>query len=406
MNEGGGDNGGESGPAAGYFAWGDGRPRVLQVVPSLEHTGGGVERSTLDIAHSLAECGATPLIASAGGRRVFELERIGAPHLEMPLASKNPFVIRANAGRLAQVIKKHGVDLVHARSRAPAWSAYMAARRTGTPFVTTFHGTYNFSGPVKRRYNSIMARGERVIANSRFIAHHMAANYGVESARIRVIPRGIDTEIFNPDRVSAERVIQLAQRWRLPDGVPVVMLPGRLTRWKGHALLIDALSRLGNVNLVCLFVGGDQGRERYSAELEELVHRAMLESVVQFCDHCDDMPAAYMLADVVVSASTDPEAFGRVVAEAQAMGRPVVISDHGGTREQIIGGETGWTFASGDAAALAQALEVALELDGTGRQRLAEAAIAHVRAHFTKQAMCNATLSVYNEVLVAAGGTA
>ncbi len=400
MNDGGFESGDLVGSAGASFYWGGGRPVVLQVAPSLEHTGGGVERSTVDIARFLVASDATAVVASAGGRLMHELARARATHHTMPLASKNLFVIRANARRLARLITSQGVDLVHVRSRAPAWSALSAARRTGRPFITTFHGTYNAKGPLKRWYNSVMARGDRVIANSRFIARHVAANYNVEPARIRVIPRGIDIDIFNPERVSAERVIQLAQRWRLPDGVPVVMLPGRLTRWKGHGLLLDALARLDRQELVCLLVGSDQGRERYRAELEEKVRHLGLDRHVRFCDHCDDMPAAYMLTDVVVSASTDPEAFGRVVAEAQAMGRPVVVSDHGGTVEQIIPGETGWTFEPGDADALAQRLEVALSLDSGGRARLASASIAQVHTNFTKQAMCSATLSVYNEVLV------
>ncbi len=399
MNDGEFESGDPAGSAGAPFYWGGGRPVVLQIAPSLEHTGGGVERSTVDIARCLVASDAAALVASAGGRLIHELERARATHHAMPLASKNLFVIWANARRLARLIKKQGVDLVHARSRAPAWSALLAARRTGRPFITTFHGTYNFRGPLKRWYNSVMARGDRVIANSRFIARHMVANYDVDTARIRVIPRGIDIDIFHPERVSAERVIQLAQRWRLPDGVPVVMLPGRLTRWKGHELLLEALARLDRPELVCLLVGSDQGRERYRAELEEKVRRLGLGRHVQFCDHCDDMPAAYMLTDVVVSASTDPEAFGRVVAEGQAMGRPVVVSDHGGTVEQVIPGETGWTFAPGDAGALAQRLEFALSLDSAGRERLAGASIAHVHANFTRQAMCSATLSVYNEVL-------
>lgn len=382
------------------FCWDTAPPVVLQVTPSLAHTGGGVERSTVDIARCLMESDATALVASAGGRLVHELTRARAIHHTMPLASKNLFVIQANARRLAQLIVGQGVDLVHARSRAPAWSALLAARRTGRPFITTFHGTYNTKGPFKRWYNSVMARGDRVLANSRFIAGHVVANYNVQPSRIRVIPRGIDIDKFDPERISAERVIQLAQRWRIPDGVPVVMLPGRLTRWKGHELLLDALAELNRQKLVCLLVGSDQGRSHYPIELEKKVHRLGLSQIVRFCDHCDDMPAAYMLTDVVVSASTDPEAFGRVVAEAQAMGRPVVISDHGGTKEQIIPGKTGWAFEPGDSSALAKCLEVALSLDSRAREILATASIAQVHAKYNKQAMCSATLAVYNEVLV------
>jgi glycosyltransferase involved in cell wall biosynthesis len=269
----------------------------------------------------------------------------------------------------------------------------------GVPFVTTFHGTYNFGNPIKRWYNSIMARGTRVIAISDFIAKHAIENYGVSPAIVRVIHRGVDIARFDPARVSAERVIKLARDWRLPDGLPVIMLPGRLTRWKGQTLLIDAAAKLGRRDVVVLFVGSDQGRTSYRRELENLVRKRGLEGIVRIVDHCNDMAAAYMLADVVVSASTDPEAFGRVVAEAQAMGRPVVAPEHGGAPEILKPGETGWLFRAGDSDGLAEALRAALALDPAARDDLAGHAIAHVNDRFTKARMCAATLDVYEEVL-------
>ena len=220
------------------------RPRsVLQVLPALET--GGVERGAVDIAAAVAAAGWRALVASSGGAMVRELVRAGAEHVTLPLARKSPFALRANVASLAALIESEGVDIVHARSRAPAWSAYEAARRTGRPFVTTFHGTYNFGNALKRWYNGVMARGDRVIAISDFIADHVRRNYGVGDERLRVVPRGIDLEVFDPARVNSERIVQLAAKWRLPDGVPVVMLPGRLTRWKGQAALIDALTVLG-----------------------------------------------------------------------------------------------------------------------------------------------------------------
>jgi glycosyltransferase involved in cell wall biosynthesis len=372
-------------------------PAIMQVLPSL--VTGGVERGAADVAAALVAAGWKSIVVSEGGPMVREIERAGAIHVTLPVASKNPFTMRRNIGRLVEVGRAHGVDLVHARSRAPAWSARAAARELGVPFVTTFHGTYNFGNPIKRWYNSIMAKGVRVIAISDFIAKHAIANYGVSPAIVRVIHRGVDVARFDPARVSAERVIKLARDWRLPDGLPVIMLPGRLTRWKGQTLLIDAAAKLGRRDVVVLFVGSDQGRVSYRRELENLVRKRGLEGIVRIVDHCNDMAAAYMLADVVVSASTDPEAFGRVVAEAQAMGRPVVAPEHGGAPEILKPGETGWLFRAGDSDGLAEALRAALALDPASRDDLAGHAIAHVNDRFTKARMCAATLDVYEEVL-------
>ena len=388
-----------SGRAAGAAS----KPRaVLQVLPALET--GGVERGAIDIAAALVAAGWRALVASAGGAMERELGRAGAVHVTLPLTAKSPIAIRANAARLAALIEAEDIALVHARSRAPAWSALFAARRTGRPFVTTFHGTYNFGNPVKRWYNGVMVRGDRVIAISRFIDDHLGRHYGADAARVRVVPRGIDFDRFDPARVSGERIVRLAGRWRLPDGVPVVMLPGRLTRWKGHEVLIDAIHMLGRYDIRCLLVGADQGRGGYRRALEVRIMERGLGGVVHVVDHCDDMPAAYMLADVVVSASLDPEAFGRVAVEAQAMGRPTIASDHGAARETLLDGETGWLTYPGNARALARAVGEALTLDPATREALAARATARVRANFSKEAMCAATLAVYEELLGNATG--
>ncbi len=377
----------------------DGRlATILQVLPALG-SGGGVERGTVEIAEAIVEAGGRAIVASAGGDRVHDLARVGAEHVLLPVDSKNPWVIYANIARLAQLIAAENVDLVHARSRAPAWSAYFAARQTERPFVTTFHGTYSAGNFLKRRYNSVMTRGDRVIAISSFIAEHVRRHYGVPENKIRIIHRGVDLARFDAEKVSAERVVTLSTDWRLEDGLPIVMLPGRLTRWKGQAVFIEAIAGLERQDIRCLIVGGDQGRNDYRRELESLVESHDLGAVVRIVDHCDDMAAAYMLADVVVSASTDPEAFGRIVVEAQALGRPVIASDHGGARETIIDGKTGWRVPPGDADALAKALHAALGLTEAQRAAMAAAAIAKVRENFSKQSMCARTLAVYNEVL-------
>lgn len=369
---------------------------MLQVLPALE--AGGVERGTIEIAAALKAAGWGAMVASAGGAMARELDRLGVPHLTLPLQRKNPLQMRRNAESLANAIREHGVGLVHARSRAPAWSAWAAARRTGVPFVTTFHNAYGHNW-LKHPYNAVMARGRRVIAISNFVAEHVRATYGVPEARLVTIQRGVDLGLFSPQAVSAERQIQLLRAWRLPEATPVVMLPGRLTRWKGQMVLLEALARMPHRNLVCVLVGSDQGRERYRRELERRAEALGLGAQLRIVPHCRDMPAAYMLADVVVSASTQPEGFGRVAAEALAMGRPVVATDHGGARETVLPRETGWLVPPGDAAALAAALEVALSLDPGERRWLAERARAHVTAHFSTAQMCERTLDVYRAVL-------
>jgi glycosyltransferase involved in cell wall biosynthesis len=378
-------------------------PTVLQVLPRL--VSGGVERGTVDLAAALVGRGWRSLVTSEGGPMVRELDRAGARHVVLPLASKNPLVMRANVARLAALIAREGVDIVHARSRAPAWSAVAAARRAGAHFVTTFHNAYGAGSRLKRRYNAVMAQGERIIAISGFVARYAIDTYGVPPARIAIVHRGVDVARFDPARTSPDRIIHLAGEWGLPDGVPVVMLPGRLARWKGHQVLFDALRRLDRRALHCLIVG--DGSPRYRRELETEVKRRPLPCSVGIVGECRDMAAAYMLADVVVSASTEPEGFGRVIVEAQAMGRPVIATAHGGALETVVPGETGWLVRPGDAGALAAALAAALDLDPDARRDLARRAMAHVRAHFTVADMTGRTIALYEELLgmeVPAGG--
>lgn len=370
---------------------------VLQVLPRLET--GGVERGTVDVAAAIVAAGGRAIVASAGGRMEAELKRAGAEHVAMPVDRKTPGRILHNAGRLAALIRREKVDIVHARSRAPAWSARMAARRTGIPFVTTFHGVYGAGFPLKKAWNRVMASGDRTIAISGYIADHVVRRYRTPPERVVPIHRGVDLELFDVRAVSEARVVQLAEAWQLPDGVPVAMLPGRFTRLKGHAVLIDALALLQRKDTVALLIGADAGREGYRDELLKRVRRRGLEGAVRFVGHCNDMPAAYMLADVVVSASTQPEAFGRVAAEAQAMGRPVIATDHGGARETVLPGRTGWLTPPGDAGALAQALDAALSMTPADRQRMARTAVANIRRNFSKQVMTARTLEVYAELV-------
>jgi glycosyltransferase involved in cell wall biosynthesis len=372
-------------------------PTVLQVLPALET--GGVERGTLEIAAAIEQAGGRALVASAGGRMVPGLLRCGAGHATLPLASRDPWRIWRNAAALEELIVRERVDIVHARSRAPAWSAFLAARRTGVPFVTTYHGAYNEGVPGKRWYNSVMARGKLVIAISGFIAELIQQRHGVPPARIRMIPRGVDTTLFDPANINGERVPNLARAWRVEDGLPIVLLPGRLTRWKGQAVLIHALSRLRNKDAVVVLAGSDQGRRGYAEELAALARRLRVEHRVRIVGDVTDMPAAMKLSDIVVNASTDPEAFGRVVIEAQAMARSVIATDHGGAVETVAHGVTGWRVRPGDPDELAGMLDAVLADTPARRMEMGTEARAMVTSRFTVKAMQDATLDVYREVL-------
>ncbi|QQG36340.1 MAG: glycosyltransferase family 4 protein [Micavibrio aeruginosavorus] len=376
-------------------------PVIMQVIPSLG--AGGAEQGCIDVAAELARVGAISIIVSNGGYRVPEALRVGTTHIQMNVDSKNPFTIWRNSRKLRKLINRYKVDIVHARSRAPAWSCYLACKNSTARFMTTCHAPYNlkegFWGRWKQRYNSSIAKGERVIAISHFVADYLRKYYDIDLRNIRVIHRGVALEKFHPTAVSAERMIKLSREWRLPDGVSIVMMPGRLTRWKGHHVLIDAMARLNRPDTVCVLIGSDQGRKEYREELERTVKQRKLEGQIRIVDHCNDMPAAYMLATVAVSASIDPEGFGRIAAEAQAMGRPIVATDHGGSRETIVRGETGWLVPPNDAEALAKAIEEALALDPSHRSVLATHAMAHIAANFTKDRMTALTLSVYAELL-------
>ncbi len=371
-------------------------PALLQVLPALD--AGGVERGTLEIAAAQVAAGYRAVVASAGGRLVPALEALGARHVTLPLATKNPWWIWRNAARLEAVIAAEGVALVHARSRAPAWSALWAARRAGLPFVTTYHATYSENFPGKRAYNAVMAKGDRVIAISRHIADHIRARHGVEEGRLRIIPRGADLSSFDPARVDASRVAAMRAAWGVPAGVPLLLLPGRLTRWKGQAMLVGALAHLPTAHAV--LAGDAQGRAGFVAELEALAARLGVTERTHIVGHVTDMPAALMAAEVVIHASLQPEGFGRTVVEAQAMGRPVIASDLGAPRETVEEGVTGWRVPPGDAGALADAIRGVLALDAAALARLGAAARAAAPSVAAMQA---ATLAVYSEILSGTG---
>jgi glycosyltransferase involved in cell wall biosynthesis len=371
-------------------------PAILQVLPALRS--GGVERGTLEIAEAQIAAGFRAIVASAGGEMVPALEALGARHITLPLTAKAPWAMWRNAAALAALARSEGVALVHARSRAPAWSALIAARRLGLPFVTTYHGAYNEGFPGKRLYNSVMARGDRVIAISHFIAELIRARHGVDEARLRVIPRGVDPRRFDPALVSPARLAALRAAWGVAEGQPIIMLPARVTRWKGQMVLVEAMAQLPG-DALALLVGDAAERPAFQAELQARIAGLGLQDRVRLVGHATDMPAALMLADVVVHASTDAEAFGRTVIEAQAMARPVIASDLGAPRETVAEGITGWRTPPGDAAALAAALSRALAMTDSERAALGARARAAVLSGYTTAAMQAATMATYRELL-------
>ena len=375
-------------------------PIIMQVVPALNS--GGVEQGVIDLNAAIVKAGGHSIVVSSGGARVREIVKAGGTHIALPVHSKNPLVIAANIARLRKIIRSNNVDIVHACSRAPAWSAGRAVQGTSARYVTSVHSAHKIGGALKRLYNSSLTKGECVIAVSHFLADHLEKNYQTDSANVRVVHRGVALEKFHPNSVTPDRLIKIAKQWRVPDGAPVIMLPARISRTKGHMFLIDALQQLPQKDFFCLFVGSDIGNENYHRELETYIENSGLSGSVRIVNHCDDMPAAYMLATVVVAPSLEPEGFGRIAIEAQAMGRPLITTDHGGGRETVLRDETGWLVTPGDVPGLAAALKEALSLDAGQRARLATRAMSHIGAHFTNESMCAGTLDVYAELLQSA----
>jgi len=370
--------------------------KILQVTAALQQ--GGVERGTVEMAAFIVAQGAQSLVASQGGRLVEELETQGSQHFRLPLVKRTPWTIVYSAFKLRRIIQQEQVSLVHARSRAPAWAAYLACHWTGVPFVTTFHGTHRIQNRLKKFYNSIMVRGQRVIAISRFIKTHLMTHYAVDPCRINVAPRGYNPEVFNPDLIDAKRICQLRQSLKLTKGVPIISLPGRLTRWKGQVVLLEALNQIKDLCWQVVFIGGENKKAAYLHELQNLATGYQIDDRVRFVGDQTEIAVYYQLSDLVVSASTEPEAFGRVAVEAQAMGCPVVASAHGGALETVRDGETGWLFKPGDAEDLAATLRRVL----TGNDDLravGERGRQWVAQHYTIDRMCQAEWDCYEKVL-------
>ena len=386
----------------------DARPAVLQVLPAL--SAGGAERTTLDIARALVANGIRALVASEGGRLEHELAQCGGELIRMPVARKSLHMIFSNASALANVIRRENVVLIHARSRAPAWSALLAARRTKIPFITTYHGIYNAKTRLKRWYNSVMARGDAVIANSEWTASHILATYRFQPKHLTIIPRGIDLQTFDPASIDPERVQKFRNWWGAKETDRIVLLPGRLSRWKGQLVFLRALAELRRegrlpANIRAVIAGDAQGRMSYLRDVMNSVTKHELQDIAVIADHIGDMPAAYLAADVVISASIEPEAFGRIPPEAAAMARPVIATDHGGARETVRNEETGLLVKPNSVQDLADAIANLLARTPEALGAMGAKGRAHIEANYTVERMCLDTLHLYSRVLEEREGT-
>ncbi len=373
-------------------------PTILQIIPSF--VAGGAEQGCVDVAQALLRQGWRALVASSGGAMVPRLEKIGAQHITLPLASKNPVQMWRNVLALKQLIETENVSIIHARSRAPAWSAYLAAQLAHVPFVTTFHAAYKFKTPIKKAYNSVMAKGVRVVAISQFIAQHIQQNYAVPESRVRLIYRGLDPEYFNPDSVSFARVQALNSAWHISPEQVVVLCPGRLSPIKGQSLAIKAFAGAQKpANAVLVLLGPDQGRTAYAQQLQQLAQQLGVAENVRFVASCSDMPAAYLRAQLVLMPSQVPEGFGRVPIEAMAMQRPIIASALGAVAETIQHEQTGWALPAQSEALWQNHIAQAFAQDSARRVQMGQAGRALVQARFTLAEMQSRNIQLYQEVL-------
>lgn len=374
--------------------------KILQVLPALEQ--GGVERGTLEIASALTSAGIPNAVASAGGRLVHALDELGVEHLQLPLDRKNPFTLRKCAKRLAEYCKDEGVTLMHVRSRAPAWAVKWASEMCGVKWMATFHGVYGTSPKfLKVPYNRVMLKGVRTIAVSNYVRQHILDTYkDADPAKIVLVHRGADTRVFRPDAVSkATAEAKKTKQYGFEKDYPVITLPGRLTRWKGQEVFIEALGMMRNHRFGVLILGSDQGRTDYSDHLRTMAGKLPDETRVVFRDHTSQIPVVYAMSDIVVNASSaQPEAFGRTIPEAQASGCLVLATAHGGACETVKDGETGFLVPPGDAKAMAAKLDEMLEMPEEAKARMRAAAVESVRADFSTAKMCEKTLAVYREI--------
>ena len=369
---------------------------VMQVLPHLNS--GGLVSGAIEVAKELNNNSFKSVVVSSGGYKENELLRYNSILEKLPVDSKNIFIILRNKKRIIHLAIKHNISLIHARSRAPAWSAYWAAKELNLPFVTTFHGTYGTKGLLKKKYNSIMLKSNAIIAISQFIKKHIEAEYNIKK-NIYVIPRGVNINIFSPKKVSSARLINAAKKIKIEGPDKVVLLPGRLTSWKGHKLAIKAISKLKIENIKLVIIGDVQGRDKYKNELIKLASSLRIGNKVIFIDHTRDLPSYLMISDLVLSCSTKPEAFGRTVLEAQAMGKPVVAFNHGGSIELIKDNQNGILCEVADINDLAKNIEKNLYLSPYKRKVLSNKSITNVSKKYLTDFMSEKTLKLYKRLI-------
>ena len=377
--------------------------KILQVIPKLGY--GGAETGCFDLAHFLFENGCKSYIVTSGGPLLKYINKKKVTVLRLPVQSKNPILILINSLILSIIIFFLNIDIVHARSRAPAWSSLIATIITRRKFVTTFHGTYNFKSNLKKWYNSVMVRSDLIIAGSNFIFSHIQENYTeyLKDQKFLVIFRGINTEYFNPKKIKESDKILLKKNWKIEDKKKVILLPGRLTYWKGQELFIESLSilkkKLPALDFVAVILGSDQGRKIYKKKLVRLVEQHRLNNSVIFVDHLELMPIAYEISDLVVSSSVEPEAFGRVSVEAQSMEKPIIASNIGGSNETIINDKTGFLFEAGNPNKLGEKLVEVLNLSEVTLNGIGAEGRKNVIIKFNVEKMCNSTYSEYKKLI-------
>ena len=375
------------------------RPVIVQILPALNR--GGVERGTVEIAKAIIDRGYKAVVISNGGLLESQLIRMGVVVHRLPVHSKNPLKWPFIRSKLSDILRAEGADIVHVRSRAPAWIALPVAARLSMATVSTIHSKFAPKNAIKHLYNRKMLKADRVIAISEYIQSIIAKHYAQHKSEddVTVIHRGVDTVVFDPTSVTQQRIIREAERLNLPEEGSVVMLPARPTSWKGHEVLIRAVAALDRPDVTLLLVGAGDGPPRFVAGLEQLARKTGLDGRLRIATGSNDMPAAFMLADVIAMPSTVPEPFGRVAVEAGAMGRPVVAFNHGGAVESVLDGKTGWLAKPNDVDDLTSALTSALDLSQTERARLAKRARAHITKFFSKEKMCQKTMEIYDNLL-------
>ena len=378
--------------------------KVLQVIPKLGY--GGAETGCYDLAHYLPENNCKSFIVTSGGELLKYIDKKKVTLVRLPVHSKNPILILLNAIALIGIILFNNISIVHARSRAPAWSCLLATKITGRKFVTTFHGTYNFNSNIKKFYNSVMVRSNLIIAGSNFIFSHIKENYLKlinDKKKLLVIFRGINVDYYDPSTKLENDEKKLLQNWKIEKDKKIILLPGRLTSWKGQELFIEAVNlvniELGYEAFYAIILGSDQGRDLYKKKLTRLSEQHRLTKQLKFIDHCKDMALAYKISDIVVSSSIEPEAFGRVAVEAQSMEKVIIASNIGGSNETVIDEKTGFLFESGDTKSQKQKMLKALTLDETSLKTIGIEGRKNIIKKFNVEKMCFSTYSEYKRLL-------